>query len=178
MAKPKPKLTEVPAAIQKRWTATAEVQQVELQPWMRRLGEWYAAHIGGSSRDERLAAARGYAGRKITRPALEFLEQRVDFQRYIQSLTETAVGEAKAIIQTQMPEVVAKGFEMARIAAEAGDYKEYTKYWNPMIDRAMPKQEERAQTAVQVVIQMGKESFASRAQAPDPNEIVVIEETT
>jgi hypothetical protein len=123
---------------------------------------------------------RGLSGRKITTPALNFLMEREDFRAYVETLTGSEVARAQAIVEANMPEVVETGFRMAKIAADAEDYKEYRQYWTPMVDRAMPKKEEKGTTAVQVVIQMGADSFAAKVhqKAVDPNEILILEQPT
>lgn len=159
------------------WKARHAVEVEGLQPWMKRYAEWLAGNFTSSNKVERLKACRGLSGRKITRPALEFLQERADFQEYLEQLTGSEILQAQATIKANMPHVVKTGFEMAQIAADAQDYKEYRQYWTPMVDRAMPKQEEKGTTAVQINISMGKDSFAARLHQTDadPNEIIVVE---
>jgi hypothetical protein len=160
------------------WKARHAVEITGLQPWMKRYAEWLANRFTDSTKKERLAACRGVSGRKITMPALQFLQDRPDFQDYLEQLTSSEILRAQATIKANMPHVVQTGFEMAQIAADAQDYKEYRQYWTPMVDRAMPKQEEKGTTAVQINISMGKDSFAAKMHQTesDPNEILVIAE--
>ena len=140
-----------------------------LLPWMKRYAIWLVSRAGQAiPRTEHERAAASFSGYPMSNVVLSHIRMRKGFKEYLASLENDAVEHAKQTVMQDLPyyaETHKKATEKLMAAAE-GDPRLLGKVaalTGPMIDRSMPKREERAAHQAIVVINLGKvESEASK----------------
>lgn len=131
-----------------------------LKDWQRQYAEWLTGYEGTPAiaiRVKRASALAGY----IVKPAhLQKVEQRPDFLLACGEVIRTDVASARKLAQDEAHRTVEQWIAMKNLAFQDGNYKEFSKYANPILDRLWPKTVEGEQRPPQVVINM-QGSFAA-----------------
>lgn len=132
----------------------------ELKEWQRAYGDWYTGYPSPPEIGVRLAKASALAGYKLKPKNLLPLESRRAFLTYCGDVIRTDVASARKLAEDEAYRTIQQWIEMKDLAHKAGDYKEFAKFANPILDRLWPKHHEGETRPPSVVINMAG-SFAA-----------------
>ena len=134
-----------------------------LLPWQEAFIEWYITQ-GRASRRHQLDAASALAGTTITYPDLMMLKRRKEWRDHMNTRRTALVDpikRARQKILAMMPAAMDIHRRAMEEADHKKDYRAVPPLTQPLMDRAMPKHEERESQPVQVVINLSG-PFAAR----------------
>ena len=145
-------------------------------PWVKVYAMWLACQPTNPAVPVRARQAQLLSGAYQPPSRMRQVENGVTFRAYVAELTASQIMRARGLYEQGMARTVEQHLELRDAAHVAGDYKEFVKYSNPVLDRIWPKHDERAPPKAQVVIHMAPGSFAARATQPTGEETVIEEQ--
>lgn len=155
--KPKPKGRGKKIAAPRRPRVEKPVEEVNtdgLKEWQLRYAEWLTGYEGTPGIAIRVKRASALAGYIVKPDALQKMEAKPDFLLACGDVLKTDVASARKLAQDEAHRTVEQWIAMKNLAFQDGNYKEFSKYANPILDRLWPKTIEGEQRPPQVVINM------------------------
>lgn len=159
-----------PTRVQRRRSVT----RGPLQPWMRAYARWICQH--GQERfpktQERTKKASECAGFPVAQSLLRDLEKRPDFRALIIRIEGNAAERAKETLIDDYEWYIQMHRAGLEMALRAEDHRAVAAFTNPILDRVVPKKEERTVTNQTISISMSGAQLQRLHDDEEP-EIVV-----
>ncbi len=135
-----------------------------LKDWQQAYAEWLTGYEATPAIAIRLKRASALAGYVVKPAALVKMEARPDFLLACGDVLRTDVASARKLAQDEAHRTIEQWIAMKNLAFQDGNYKEFSKYANPILDRLWPKTVEGEQRPPQVVINMAGNFAAEMVQ--------------
>lgn len=161
----------------------SERKRRPMQSWNYRFGQWLVEQAFPPSRKEQVEAATKLANAKLAEGAtpvvlnystIARLKRREDWQEFVKTLEKRGMEAARAIFLKDAALYAESGTWALETAVAKEDYKAVAGMVLPVWDRAVPKKDERAAQAPQIIINLGG-AFARMVVDAPPQEVEVIE---